>query len=244
MPATLAAPGLPAGAFAASGAFLDATRSLLGDEQEQWLIDRLRGSTAQWKLLGQQVMFGQLKLVGAPNATGLSQFLNPDQWDGYPVARSRVFAALRGDATHAAVDNAVVLTGDIHTAWAMDLTEDPNNPLAAAGGYDPVNGDGSLAVEFVATSVTSPGLEQLAQVQDALRLNNPHFKYVDLARKGYLLLDITAERCQGEFWAVDGITARGGGESFQAAFAAQDGANRLRAGSQSAPQQNTPPLAP
>lgn len=243
LPPTLALPGLPVGAFTASGAYADPARTLLGDEQEQWLIERLRNSDAQWKLIGQQVMFGQLKLLGAPNATGLSQFLNPDQWDGYPVARSRIFAALRGDATNAAVDNAVVLTGDIHTAWAMDLTEDPNNPLAAAGGYDLLTGAGSLAVEFVATSVTSPGLEQIAAAQDAIRLNNPHMKYVDLARKGYLLLDITPDRCQGEFWAVSGIATRTQGETFQTAFAALANANRLSPGTQSLPRVSAPSLA-
>lgn len=241
---SLSVPGLPLGAFTASGAFLDSSRTLLGDEQEQWLASLLRNSAAKWKLLGQQVMFGQLKLLGAPNALGLSQFLNPDQWDGYPVARNRIFDVLRGDADHAAIDNAVVLTGDIHTAWAMDLTPDPNNALVAAGGYNPLTGEGALGVEFVATSVTSPGLDELAAVQDTLRLNNPHIKYVDLSRKGYLLLDITEQRCQGEFWAVDGIQTRGGTESLQAVFQSADGDNHLSPGTVSLPKFNPPGLAP
>lgn len=237
-------PSLPIQAFTATGAYQDPARSLLGAEQEQWLITRLRNTPARWKLLGQQVMFGQLKLLGLPNAAGLSQFLNPDQWDGYPVARSRIFSALRGDGVNLPVDNAVVLTGDIHTAWAMDLTEDPNNALPLLGGYNPLNGQGSLGVEFVATSVTSPGLEALAPIQDVIRLQNPHIKYVDLARKGYLLLDITPERCQGEFWAVDSITNRGGSEQFQAAYMTDDGSNRLRAAAVSTPRTNPPVLAP
>lgn len=170
--------------------------------------------------------------------------LNPDQWDGYPVARSRLHAALRGDGTLAPIDNTVVLTGDIHTAWAMDLAEDPNNTVTAAGGYNPATGEGSLAVEFVATSVTSPGLEELATVQDAIRANNPHIKYVDLAQKGYLLLDITPQRCQGEFWVVERIDARGAGETFDIAFQTADGANRLSAGTQSDPRPDPPAPAP
>ncbi|MGQ0528653.1 MAG: alkaline phosphatase D family protein [Panacagrimonas sp.] len=237
-------PSLPLQAFAATGAYQDPTRTLLGDEQEQWLIARLRGTGARWKLLGQQVMFGQLKLLGLPNAAGLSQFLNPDQWDGYPVARSRIFSALRGDSLNAPVNNTVLLTGDIHTAWAMDLSEDPNNLLPALGGYNALTGEGSLGVEFVATSVTSPGLEALAPIQDVIRLQNPHIKYVDLARKGYLLLDITPERCQGEFWAVDGVAKRGGGERFQAAYRTLDGGNRLRVGTASLPRPDAPALAP
>lgn len=239
LPASLTLPGLPVGVFAATGDFSDPTRTLLGAEQEAWLTSGLRASAATWQLLGQQVMFGQLQVVGAPRATGLSQFLNPDQWDGYPAARDRLLSVLRGDATQAAIDNAVVLTGDIHTAWAMNLSEDPNNPLI----YNPLSGTGSRAVEFVATSVTSPGLEALAQVQDAIRLNNPHIQYVDLARKGYLLLDLTPERCVGEFWAVDTIENRAAGESFQTAFQALAGSNRLAPADQTSARPDAPALA-
>lgn len=237
--APLTLPGTPVGVFTASGAFADPARTLLGAEQEAWLAAGLRGSAATWQLLGQQVMFGQLQVVGAPRATGLSQFLNPDQWDGYPAARDRLMSVLRGDDTNAAVDNVVVLTGDIHTAWAMNLSDDPNNLLA----YNPLSGEGSRAVEFVATSVTSPGLEALAQVQDLIRVNNPHIQYVDLARKGYLLLDLTLERCVGEFWAVDGIESRGAGESFQAAFQAIAGSNRLVAADATSARTDAPVLA-
>ena len=144
-------------------------------------------------------MFGQLKVVGIPDATavpGLSlipvagnggQYLNGDQWDGYQAERSAVFAHLADNS----IDNVVVLTGDIHTSWAMDLTPDPNNPVELAGGYNPVTGGGSRGVEFVGTSVTSSGLAELADVQDAIRAVNPHIKYVDLEQKGYLLVDVT-----------------------------------------------------
>lgn len=237
--APLAVPGLPVGVFTATGAFADPARTLLGAEQEAWLAAGLRGSGATWQLLGQQVMFGQLQVLGAPRVTGLSQFLNPDQWDGYPAARDRLMAVLRGDEAHAAVDNAVVLTGDIHTAWAMNLSEDPNNPLV----YNPLTGEGSRAVEFVATSVTSPGLEALAQVQNVIRINNPHIRYVDLARKGYLLLDLDPERCVGEFWAVDTIEMRSSGETFQAAFEVRTGSNRLAPSAQTSARPDAPELA-
>lgn len=237
---TIAVPGLPVGVFTESGAVADASRELLGAEQETWLLSQLRGSAATWKLLGQQVMFGQLKVLGAPNVTGLSQFLNPDQWDGYPAARSRIHAALRGDGVNAAIPNTVVLTGDIHTSWAMDITEDPNNPLA----YNPLTGEGAIAVEFVTTSVTSPGLEQLTAVQDVIRTQNPHIKYVDLSLHGYTLLDITPDRCSCEYWSVDTIATRSTGQTFETAFQTLAGANRLTAGTQSAPSASPPALAP
>ncbi|MFP5307085.1 MAG: alkaline phosphatase D family protein [Gammaproteobacteria bacterium] len=241
-PATVQAPPpLPSaiGVFLDQGAVADPARTLLGDAQEAWLAQQLAGSTATWKLLGQQVMFGQLKVLGTPNALGTSLYLNPDQWDGYPRARERVYAMIDGSAGPA-VDNVVVLTGDIHTSWAMDITSDPNNVAA----YNPLTGDGSIAVEFVATSITSPGLEQLGQVDDAIRVSNPHIKYVDLAHKGYLLLDITPERIVGEHWYVDTITEASTAETFGAAFQAVAGSNRLSAASQTEPRASPPPFAP
>lgn len=198
----------------------DPGRTLISAAQETWLLQQLQTS-ARWRLIGQQVMFGQLKVLGAPNALGTSLFLNPDQWDGYPVARQRIIDFIRGNG----VDNTVFLTGDIHTSWAMDISDDPNNPLA----YNPVNGSGSLAVEFVCTSVTSPGFEQIEAVQDAVRVSNPHMKFVDLARHGYVVLDITPARLNTEFWFVDSIAERNLGQSLAASFTVQDGANRIDA---------------
>ncbi|MGQ0697162.1 MAG: alkaline phosphatase D family protein [Panacagrimonas sp.] len=233
------------GLFTATGDYLDPTRTLLGDEQEQWLIERLRSSTAKWKLIGQQVMFGQLKVLGLPNLSRLSQFFNPDQWDGYPVARDRIFEALRGDGTHPAIDNAVILTGDIHTAFALDVTPDPNNLLLQNGGYTGFNGEGSLAVEFVSTAVTSAGLPALVTLlQPVLLANNPHIKHANFIAKGYLLLDITPERCQGEFWVVDSIAERTDGQRFNAAFETLDGTNHLEPSAVSAARSGAPALAP
>lgn len=227
----------------------DPDRKLLGPEQMDWLLEQLSTSTATWKVVGQQVMFGQLKVVGLPDLSvvpGLSlvpiagsggQYLNGDQWDGYQAERSRIFAHLADQG----IDNLVILTGDIHTSWAMDLSPDPNNPIS----YNPLTGAGSLGVEYVCTSVTSPGLDQLAPVQDAIRLVNPHMKYIDLAQKGYMVFDLTAERMLGEFWYVSTIAERGGSESFATAYPVAAGANRLGAATAaSTPPPQAPALAP
>ena len=220
----------------------DQGRSLLGDRQLAFLETELARGGARWKFLGQQVMFGQLRIPSLPELSTLTGMtipelqsllqglpvvstggvlLNTDQWDGYRAERARVFDLL----TSLDIENAVVLTGDIHTSWAMDLCRDPSNPLV----YNPLSGEGSVAVEFVCTSVTSPGLEALNDFTPVLKLLNPHMKYVDLARKGYMLLDITPERTQGEWWYVDQVAEPGGGETFGAAYGVDAGSRRLRA---------------
>ena len=175
----------------------DPARTLLGDAQEAWLVNRLRTTPAQWKLLGQGVMFAQLKAPGSNQATdpGL-YFINSDQWDGYEPARNRLYAALQGGSGQPQVNNVVVLTGDIHSSWAADLHPNPYNPAL----YDKASGAGSLAVEFVGTSITSPGIDSdtTGAIAGAIRSFNPHFKYVQLTRRGYLLMDVNRDRVVGE----------------------------------------------
>lgn len=48
----------------------------------------------------------------------------------------------------------------------QDLSRDPANPLV----YNPLSGSGALGVEFVCTSITSPGLDALDPLTPLLRL--------------------------------------------------------------------------
>ena len=236
----------------------DEARELLGSEQRGFLNSALADSGVAWKILGQQVMFGQLRIPSLPELsvlTGLpipvledllsslpivstgGLIINTDQWDGYRAERARVFDMIEA----LALDNVVVLTGDIHTSWGMDLTPDPANPLV----YNPLNGNGSLGTEFVCTSVTSPGLEAAQSLVPLLKLLNPHMKYVDLAQKGYLLLDITQERVQGEWWYVDTVLEPSEAEFLGAAYAVASGSRHLvESESATEPRDSAAALAP
>jgi len=196
----------------------DLDRTILGLDQQAWLAEQLRASVRNgisWRLLGQQLMFGQL-------IDDEGVLLNLDQWDGYPGSRAAILDQLEQEQ----IDNVVVLTGDIHTAWAMDIARDP-----MSSDYDPTTGRGSLAVELVTTSVTSPGPKgepsDLQKREQTIVKNRPHIHYVNLREHGYLLLDIDAQRTRGEFWFVDSIVERGDGEYLAAAYATENGANHL-----------------
>ena len=221
----------------------DPARTLLGDAEETWLINRLRTTPAQWKLLGQGVMFAQLKAPGSNQATdpGL-YFINSDQWDGYEPARNRVFAGIQGDASNPQVKNVVVLTGDIHSSWAADLHPNPYNPAV----YNKTTGAGALAVEFVGTSVSSPGIDTdtTGAVAGAIKFYNPHFKYVQLTRRGYMLMDVNRDRVVGEWWYVDTVATPSNIETFATAFEVRAGENHLRPSAQTPSRANPPLLAP
>jgi alkaline phosphatase D len=196
----------------------DPSRTILGADQQAWFAEQLRASArhgSAWRIVGQQLMFAQLIAED-----GL--LLNVDQWDGYPASRQAVLDQLAAER----LDDTVILTGDIHTAWAMDITPDPTSRA-----YDRASGRGSLAVEMVTTSVTSPGPEGEA---DALRereamivRDRAHIHYVNLREHGYLLLDLDAERAQGEWWYVDSLSERTSGERLGAAYATARGSNHL-----------------
>ncbi|WP_221797444.1 alkaline phosphatase D family protein [Oceanobacter mangrovi] len=166
-----------------------ADRTLLGYQQESWYHSNLVVAQQEgiiWKLAGQQVMVGQLGTNEMP--------FNYDQWDGYPAARQRLFETVE----QAGVDNWVVLTGDIHSSWALELYQDP---FAEQPGK-------ALGVEFVTPAVTSPGIESRLQADMAassLESLLPHLNFVDFYYRGYVLLDITRERLQAEWWVVDNI---------------------------------------
>ena len=224
----------------------DASRGLLGAEEETWLTARLRSSPARWKMLGQGVMFAQLKAPSAVPADPGLFFINSDQWDGYEPARNRIYDVLKGDASHPAVGNVVVLTGDIHSSWAADLNPNPYNSSVATGGYNRTTGEGSYAVEFVGTSVSSPGIDSdtTGQIAGALRFYNPHFKYINLTRRGYMLMDVNRDRVVGEWWYVDTVASPSNIETFAIAFEVRDGMNHLAPSVQTTPRANPPLLAP
>jgi alkaline phosphatase D len=191
-------------------------RSMLGLEQEAWLYESLRQSARSgtaWRLIGQQVLF-------APFVPHVGSALEVDSWEGYPGARSRLLDCLEFDR----VADVAVLTGDIHSSWALDL---PRSPLS---GYDEATGRGSLAVEVVTPAVTSSPFFGRAGARErsaSFKSASPHMKFMDGARHGYVTLDITAARLQADWYHVRTITERTGDEEKAASFVSERGSRRL-----------------
>jgi alkaline phosphatase D len=180
-------------------------RTLLGADQESWLFRQLGASQArgtQWRLVGQQVL-----LANYVNRDGL---ITTDHWDGYPVARRRFLSYLASQP----VTNTVVLTGDIHSSWANEIAHEGAN----------------VAVEFVTPAVTSPNIEDAGQARAAaefIRDRHAHVKYVDVHRRGYLVLDVTRERAQAEWYHVKGILERAAEEELGRVMSVAAGEARI-----------------
>ncbi|MGB1091340.1 MAG: alkaline phosphatase D family protein [Oceanobacter sp.] len=204
------------------------SRSLLGSEQEQWFETCLTAAQQEgvtWKLTGQQVMVSQFGARELP--------LNLDQWDGYPAARNRLFDAVE----RANADNWIVLTGDIHSSWALELHRDPFEGEL----------DKPLGLEFVTPAVTSPGIENEAKgllAATALDAVMPHLRFVDFFYRGYVLLDITPKRLQAEWWIVDSIETHRYTSACLKAFQVPAGSNQMAPAMAESKAKNAPASAP
>lgn len=198
----------------------DPRRTLLGFDQEAWLARQLtesRSRGATWRLLGQQVMMAPLSRDGGRTLN------STDQWGGYRAGRDRLYQTINANK----IDNLVVTTGDIHSSWGNELTANPWD----AGAYNPDTGKGVLGVEFVTPAVSSPGAQdpvEAAQRAATYRSESPHLKYVELHKRGYVLLDIDAERVQGEFWQVATVDSPSREEVMAGALVNVAGDNRLQ----------------
>jgi alkaline phosphatase D len=102
-------------------------------------------------------------------------------------------------------------------------------------------GAGSLAVEFVAPGVTNlfpaPGLEEVFLAQ------NPHVRYAETSNRGYIVLDLTAERIQAAWFHFDPVEEEVADEHFAAAFSTFDGENHLVEEENAAPALDGAPAA-
>ncbi|AHE56712.1 alkaline phosphatase D family protein [Sphingomonas sanxanigenens] len=184
------------------GAWMDPAATMMGTEQEAWLAARMRGSIVagrRWQVLGSGAIVANLLMpadaggwldadapafyrgsMAAGMALGAAGMpFNMDAWGGYPQARARLLGmaqALEADL--------VVLSGDSHNSWAFDLAQQGR----------------PAGVEFAGHSVSSSGYETVtrtigpATVARSFAGASPELRWADLAHRGYMAVELTADR--------------------------------------------------
>ncbi|MEJ0060760.1 MAG: alkaline phosphatase D family protein [Terricaulis sp.] len=213
---------LPAGLFfmpdvpTLNAALATPDRVMLGEAQEAWLASQIASSAqagTTWQVLGNQVLMTpiiapDLSQTPAPLAAALERLrpgvttllgftralipLNPDAWDGYPAARARVYEMFRASS-----GNALVLSGDSHSAWASELED----------------AQGRVAVELGTTAITSPSdasffVQAGVDFGGGIRARNPHIKWTDQLNRGFLILSLTKTEATAEFFTVSTVTSK------------------------------------
>jgi alkaline phosphatase D len=178
-------------------------RTITGAAQEAWLLDGLAQHHGTWDVLGQQVFFaGRLDPAGVGNM---------DAWDGYRASRSRIQHGWQ--SRH--VRNPVVLSGDIHTAWANDLKADYRNEASP-----------TIGTELICTSLTSRGDGSPGTAVPG-HATNPHLRFYS-DRRGYCRARITPARLTTDFRALDYVKRPGAPVTTLKSFAILDGRPGLR----------------
>lgn len=209
----------------------DPERRMMGADQEAWLAGELASSVQSgrtWQVLGNAVVMARIMMPSARKIMGEEAFAQAvarlpaevggfidrmermsaldlpyglDMWDGYPVARERLY-----DAIGQANARVVVVSGDSHAFWANELFDD----------------EGALrAVEFGTTGITSPGAgDYLADVPvgDLFAEASKEVVFSEQAAKGFVLLTLTPEAAKGEMITVSSIASKTFETGVRAAF--------------------------
>lgn len=178
----------------------DAPRQYLGATQLQWLKDGLQGSSASWKLVGNQQMIMPFEL-----SPGVK--VEVDSWQGYPAQRTELLTHVQ----QRGIQDVVFLTGDIHTFFAGEVRRDGQTGPA-------------VATELVGGSTTSPGTAQTVGQQsggvlspDALKLLtdqigtvNPWIQYADTRAHGVALVDLDGSGVRARYLASRDVLTQAG----------------------------------
>lgn len=186
-----------------SASATDPGRTMLGTVQARWLEECVVDTNARWAVLLSGTVMSEM-VIPAPDL--LDEVLpekyavvdgcavNTDQWDGYQAERDRVAAALarRGGGS-------LVLSGDIHSSWAIE---------------GPLGPDGvPVAVELVCPPAATTPLGQLfpagvgERAAPKLVEQIPGCRWADLDHRGYLTLDLSHHQAEATWWWVKERTA-------------------------------------
>ncbi|MFN5169946.1 MAG: alkaline phosphatase D family protein [Cyclobacteriaceae bacterium] len=196
----------------------DAT--MLGAEQLNWLENGLKNSSANWKVIGNQVIFADVEL----SAVYPRMPRNLDSWDGYPKEKQK----LKSFVLDNKINDIVFLAGDTHSSWAIEVATDVKKT------YNAKTSAGAFAVEFGTTSVSSGNSDEgtsadTVRMMEAVMLkSNPHIKYLNARDHGYVLLTLYPEKAKAEWYFVNTLRTRDAGERLEKSYTVARGQAKLQ----------------
>ncbi|QEI08069.1 alkaline phosphatase [Pigmentiphaga aceris] len=192
-------------------ALIDPARSMLGTEQEDWLMQGLAqdaGTDTRWSVLAQQTIFSQRNYRLAPEES-----YSGDTWDGYPASRQRLLNAISSTRPR----NTVFVGGDIHQNYVCRVLADfaaPQSPV--------------IASEFCGTSISSRSNATQHRTQKIID-DNPHVLFARPDKRGYAIVDVTPKQWTTTLRVVDDVMRADSGVSTLARFVVNDGVPGPRA---------------
>jgi alkaline phosphatase D len=179
----------------------DPSRSLLGDEQREWLRSRLLDTSRPWALVASGVVINSMRLPLPPALQINSllpngyadlddEILHDDQWDGYPVERERLLGWIEERAR--AGGRTLLMSGDVHSSWAFEGPCLEGSPVAVEATVPAVSSAAMGRAHY-------PGMWRL--LNRAARAMD-HVRWAEVTERGYVVLDITPYEARAEWWFV------------------------------------------
>ena len=194
-------------------------REMMGQDQQDFIVETFAKSKEAgkpWRLLANQVILGRLLtpdftpyidedalLAIEKDWAGVRDFLTlskyslpvyPDSWDGYPVAREKLYGAL----SDAGINDMLALTGDAHEFWVNELTSEAGE---------------KFGMELVTSSVSSQTLT--AYLGDAtadhnllLTQSNKDARYYNALVNGYIDLTLTPKKAAVKMVGISTVESR------------------------------------
>ena len=177
----------------------DPSRSLLGDDQREWLRSRLLDASRPWALVASGVVVNSMRLP-LPSVVGFNpllpngyadfdgQLLHDDQWDGYPAERERLAGWMEERAQ--AGGRTLLVSGDVHSSWAFEGPCREDQPVA-------------LEVTVPAASSAAMGRAHYPgawRVLDRVVNRMDHVRWAEVTERGYVVLDLTPDEARVEWW--------------------------------------------
>ncbi|WP_246998312.1 alkaline phosphatase D family protein [Halosolutus gelatinilyticus] len=180
-------------------------RTMLGDDQREWLIDTIIESETTWTVWADEVLTVPLRVGSGP----LSLYPVQGGWDGYTRERMQITETI----AEADVDNFVTLTGDMHCYIAA--YSQSSYPGRITGGEGVAQGE-RIGVEFMTPAVTSLNVAEALHLTRGWRRTltepllsrlvpamNPHIEFFDGHHWGYSVVEFSRDACTYIGYAVD-----------------------------------------
>jgi len=187
----------------------DPRQRMIDGGQTRWLHDSLTSTGARWNLLAQQVMMMPLDRRNRADA-GTEPVYNLDSWSGYPLAQHDMVESFRG------LGNVIVLAGDEHQNFAGELRDKGREGQ-------------SLAVEFVATSISSGGNgSDVRAGTDILKRFNPQLGFEN-DQRGYVVCDVGRDVWRTDYRVLDYVDKPGSPVKTRASLVVERGKPKIEA---------------
>ncbi len=176
----------------------DINKTMLGKEQLKWFKKSMKSSKANWRLVGNAVMFSRFSVFDSHIGCIPDILVNSDQWNGFIQERG----AIKDFIQENEFKNVVFLTGDMHTSLVSYVQP-----------FDEPDSSEHIALELMTPSLTSPnlktemgmlgGFDTVVNIMESyIEDQNHHLQHFNGHIHGFAILTLGTDRIKWDVYSV------------------------------------------